>query len=135
MGNNNGIIVDPLFVGPTRPATAWGVTYPAFLLNGMLVMEAFIMTRNLLWLGLFFPIHGICYLICRHDPQTFDLFRLWGMTKGAAYLGRLIGKGNFRLWRCSSYTPLPLAVGRKQRCTFKKRTARSRAAPPQGPAK
>ncbi len=118
MSKNNGIIVDPLFVGPTRPSTVWGVTFPAFLLNGIIVMEAFIMTRNLLWLGLFVPIHGICYLICKNDPQTFDLFRLWGMTKGASYLGRFIFKSNFRFWQASTYSPLAIQVGRKPKSFF-----------------
>jgi type IV secretion system protein VirB3 len=128
MSKNNGIIVDPLFVGPTRPSTVWGVTYPAFLLNAIIVMEAFIMTRNLLWLGLFVPIHGICYLICKHDPQTFDLFRLWGMTKGVSYLGRIIFKGNFRFWKSSTYTPLEIQVGKARKFSFRRRASPTEAA-------
>lgn len=108
MSKNDGVIVDTLFVGATRPATVFGVTYSAFLLNAIITMEAFVLTRNLFWLLLFIPIHGVCYLICYHDPRTFDLFRLWGMTKGAQFLGRLILKGNYGFWGASTYTPLAL---------------------------
>lgn len=104
MRKADGIRIDPLFVGCTRPATLWGVTYSAVIVTMILVMETFIMTKNLLYLLLFFPIHGICYLICLRDIRTFDLLFLWGKTKGAAWLR------NRRFWQASSYSPLALQI-------------------------
>jgi type IV secretion system protein VirB3 len=120
MSKNNGVVVDTLFVGATRPATVFGVTYAAFLLNVIVTMEAFVLTRNLFWLLIFIPVHGICYAICWHDPQTFDLFRLWGKTKGAQFLKRFIFKGNFGFWGASTYSPLSLP-GQPRQVTFKDR--------------
>lgn len=111
-----GIVVDPLFVGPTRPSTIWGVTYPAWLINVMVTMEIFVFTQNLLWLLLFIPIHLIFWLISLKDPRIFELLGLWGPTKGFALLG------NFRVWRAATYTPLALKkrVRSRSRKQFRK---------------
>ena len=61
---NLGLTVDPLFVGATRPPMRWGVTYSALLVNGVLTMEIFLLTKNLLTLLLAAPIHGVCALLC-----------------------------------------------------------------------
>ena len=42
MDRNQGITNEPLFVGVTRPAMKWGVTYAGLLFNMMIVMQAFI---------------------------------------------------------------------------------------------
>ena len=47
---NAGLTADPLFVGVTRPPMRWGVTYSGLLLNGLFTMEAFLVTKDLLWL-------------------------------------------------------------------------------------
>lgn len=107
MSKNDGVLTDPLFVGPTRPTTIAGVTWPAVLLNVVLTMEFFIWTHNLLWLLLFMPVHAIFYLICLRDPRTFELLALWGQTKGPALLG------NLKLWGAATYSPLPLFVGKQ----------------------
>ncbi|MDG5826866.1 VirB3 family type IV secretion system protein (plasmid) [Xylella fastidiosa subsp. pauca] len=83
MSKNDGIIVDTLFVGPTRPTMFWGVTWQAFVINVIVTMEAFIWTRDLRWLLLFVPIHGICFLICMRDPRTFELLMQWGRRKAS----------------------------------------------------
>ena len=44
------LAVDPLFVGATRPPMRWGVTYTALLVNLVVTMEVFLLTRNLLTL-------------------------------------------------------------------------------------
>ncbi|CAM4404260.1 MAG: hypothetical protein LEGION0398_MBIBDBAK_01217 [Legionellaceae bacterium] len=107
MHRNNGIIIDILFVGPTRPSMIGGVTFLAFMLNMLLVMEFFVITRNLLWLGLFFPIHGLFYLICASEPLTFDLFGLWLKTKGANFKGLHVW-GNRQFWQANSYSHLSI---------------------------
>jgi len=99
---NPGLTADPLFVGATRPPMRWGVTYSALLANGVVTMEIFLVTRNLLALLLAAPIHGVCALLCARDPRFFDLALLWGRTRIPALLA------NARFWKSSSYSPLTL---------------------------
>ena len=106
------MVADPLFVGATRPAMRWGVTYSALLFNLVFTMETFLASKNLLGLLLCVPIHGVCVLLCARDPRCFDLLLLWGRTRLAAAFG------NLWLWRASSYSPLegklPDARGRRR---------------------
>lgn len=109
--SNAGRTADPLFVGATRPPMRWGVTYSALLFNMMFCMEAFLLTRNLLTLGLCLPIHGVAMLLCARDARYFDLLLLWMRTRLPACCA------NLRLWRSSSYSPLALAFNaRRVRC-------------------
>src|SRR5213079_798801 len=85
---NLGLIADPLFVGATRPPMRWGVTYSALLANGVFTMEVFLLTKNLLTLGLALPVHGLCALLCARDARFFDLALLWGRTRTHAFGGR-----------------------------------------------
>ena len=70
-----GITDDPLFAGVTRPAMAMGVTYSALLINGLTTVELFLLTKNLLWMLVCIPIHGIFWLVCKNDARFFDLQR------------------------------------------------------------
>jgi type IV secretion system protein VirB3 len=97
---NAGLTADPLFVGATRPPMRWGVTYSALLFNLVFVMEAFLLTKNLLILLLFAPIHGVCMLLCARDARFFDLVLLWSRTRMPALFA------NLRYWKASSYSPL-----------------------------
>lgn len=110
---NQGLTSDPLFVGLTRPAMRWGVTYSGLVVNVVLTMQTFIITKNLVWLLLFVPIHGVLALVCRVEPRFFDLLQLWGRTSALAWLA-----GSARYWRASSYSPLrldlPGAHGRRR---------------------
>jgi type IV secretion system protein VirB3 len=99
---NPGLTADPLFVGATRPPMRWGVTYSALLVNGVVTMEIFLLTKNLLTLLLAAPIHGVCALLCARDARFFDLALLWGRTRIPALLA------NARFWRSSSYSALTL---------------------------
>ena len=109
---NPGLIADPVFLGVTRPPMRWGVTYSALLACGLIAIESFLLTRNLLWLLIYAPLHGLCYLACLHEPRFFDLVVIWGRTRGPGLLG------NLRYWRANSYSPLPLdlpdAAGRRR---------------------
>jgi type IV secretion system protein VirB3 len=80
----------------------WGVTYSALLVNGVLTMELFLVTKNLLVLLLAAPLHGVCALLCARDPRFFDLMLLWARVRIPALLA------NVRFWRSSSYSPLTL---------------------------
>jgi len=99
---NVGVTADPLFLGVTRPAMAFGVTYSALLANAVVTVELFLLTRNLLWLAACVPVHGVFRLLCLSEPRFFDLAMLWGKTKGPGFFG------NRGLWRAQGYSPLAL---------------------------
>jgi len=110
---NPGLIADPVFLAVTRPPMRWGVTYSALLACGLVAIEAFLLTRNLLWLLVYLPLHALAYLACLREPRFFELALLWARTGGPAVFG------NLRFWRASSYSPLALelpdARGRRPR--------------------
>ena len=106
---NPGLTADPLFVGATRPPMRWGVTYSALLFNLVLVMEAFLVTKNLLMLLLALPIHGICALLCARDARFFDLVLLCARTRLPAAFA------NLRRWKASSYSPLEIDLANRGR--------------------
>jgi type IV secretion system protein VirB3 len=112
-GTSGGLMVDPLFVGATRPPMRWGVTYSALLFNMVFTLETFLLTKNLLALLLCMPIHGVCMLLCARDARFFDLVLLWARTRLPARFA------NYRGWRASSYSPLALDLpngrGRRRR--------------------
>ncbi len=93
---------DLLFVGITRPAMRFGVTFSALLLNGVVTLNVFLFSGNLLVLVLFVPVHGICALLCARDARIFDLLWVWART-GFGGRGRNRGR-----WSCASYSPLVL---------------------------
>jgi type IV secretion system protein VirB3 len=103
-GRNPGLCADPLFVGATRPPMRWGVTYTALLFNLVFTMEVFLLSRNLLALGIAIPIHTVAVLLCARDARFFDLLLLWGRTRLPAAFG------NLRYWKSSSYGPLALQL-------------------------
>jgi type IV secretion system protein VirB3 len=96
-------IRDPLFLGATRPPMRWGVTYVALLLNLVVTMEIFLLTKNLLFLGIFLPLHGLSALLCARDPRIFDLLMLWARTHAIALAA------NGAVWGAARYSPLPVA--------------------------
>lgn len=109
---NRGLTVDPLFVAVTRPPMRWGVTFSALLVNLVLTMELFLLTKNLLTLLIAIPIHGLCALLCLRDARFFDLLLMWARTRLSAYAR------NIRTWRASSYSALvmdpPKPCGRRR---------------------
>jgi type IV secretion system protein VirB3 len=113
MNRNNGLQADPLFVAATRPPMRFGVTTAGMVLGAMVVIEMFLMTRNLLWLLAYIPIHGILALLLMHEFRFFDLLTLWARTKGLNWT-----KGNTHQWKASSYSPnrhnLPNQKGRRK---------------------
>jgi type IV secretion system protein VirB3 len=105
---DDGLIVDPLHLALTRPAMIMGVTYAAFMLNLLIVMEVFITTRNMFYLLIFVPVHLTFYSMCQYDARIFDLCALWLQTKAAA-----IVFGNWRYWKASSYSPQSITIGKR----------------------
>lgn len=100
MAGNTGVIADPLFVGITRPAMAWGVTYSALLINGVVTVEAFLLTRNLLCLCLAIPLHGLFWMACLSEPRFLELWSVWAQS------ALRHGLGNARYWGVASLGPL-----------------------------
>ena len=86
---NAGVTAD-CCSGVTRPAMAFGVTYSALLVNAVVTVELFLLTRNLLWLLVCVPVHGVFWLLCLTEPRFFDLGVLWGRTKGPGLLGMAV---------------------------------------------
>ena len=78
---SRGLIAETLFVGATRPPMRWGVTYTALLFNLVFTLEAFLLTRNLLTLLIWVPVHGLSALLCARDARCFDLLLLWARTR------------------------------------------------------
>jgi type IV secretion system protein VirB3 len=78
----------------------WGVTFTALLLNLVCVMEVFVLTKNLLVLGLALPIHGVAALLCAREARFFELAVLWVRARLPAWLS---GSGP---WRTVSVGPL-----------------------------
>ena len=109
---NAGVTADTLFVGVTRPAMAFGVTYAALLVNAVVTVELFLLTRNLLWLLACVPVHGLFWLLCLSEPRFFDLGLLWGRTRGPGLFG------NRSFWQANGYSALALDLpgpkGRRQ---------------------
>ncbi|MBM0105796.1 VirB3 family type IV secretion system protein [Steroidobacter sp. S1-65] len=99
-GRNEGLVADVLFVAVTRPPTRWGVAYEALLMNLIITMQAFILTKNLVMLLIAAPIHGLCALLCARDPRIFSLLILAARTRVLAAFTTL------RHWSASSYSPL-----------------------------
>jgi type IV secretion system protein VirB3 len=91
---------DTLFLACTRPATIAGVTMEAMAFNVMFSCILFLVAGSILYGLVAIPIHGLCRMICRHDPNMFRILLAWIETRGRAR--------NVSLWGGSSCTPLKL---------------------------
>jgi type IV secretion system protein VirB3 len=108
MSLNTGLTTDPLFVAATRPPMRFGVTTFGMVLGGIAVIELFLVTRNLIWLLAYLPLHGILALLLMTECRFFELLALCLRTK---VLNGLKGKpwywwASRNYWRASSYSPL-----------------------------
>jgi type IV secretion system protein VirB4 len=86
----------PVFLGMTRPAMMFGVTFGSFLLLCMGTVFAFLLTKQFWTLGFFVPGYITCYLLCLRDPRIFGRLRVRA-TKAAG--------GADRFWGGKSYAP------------------------------
>lgn len=98
------LVEDTLFLACTRPAMLFGVTMEAMGLNMIVSSILFIMAGSLLYGLVALPIHGVCRLICSHDPNQFRILLAWIETRGR--------HRNARLWGGASCTPLPFTHAR-----------------------
>lgn len=95
-----GLVADELHVALTRPALAFGVPYAAVLATGVISVEAFLLTRNLLTLCLALPLYGACRLLTAAEPRFFELWLLWAR-------GATTGLDARRHWGAATRSPLP----------------------------
>jgi type IV secretion system protein VirB3 len=87
---------DPVFGALTRPQMFAGVTYSYFVLNAVVTIEAFLITRSFWTLLLALALHVAGALGCLREPRFFDLW----LTR----LSRCPPVRNARFWRCNSYS-------------------------------
>jgi len=88
---------DPVFGALTRPQMFAGVTYSYFVLNAVVTLELFLVTKSFWALPVALVIHGVGYLGCLKEPRFFDLW----LTR----VSRCPRVRNTAFWRCNSYTP------------------------------
>lgn len=88
---------DPIFRALTRPQMVAGVTYPFFVLNGLLAAELFLIFKHVLALLPALFIHGIGYAAHLRDPFVMSLW----LTR----LRRCQAVPNRRLWDANVYVP------------------------------
>ena len=90
-------MADPLFRALTRPQMVAGVTYPFFVLNGIVAAELFILFKTPLALLPSLFIHAIGYAAHLRDPHVMALW----MTR----LRRTPRVANYRLRGANVYCP------------------------------
>ena len=90
-------MADPLFRALTRPQMVAGVTYPFFVLNGIVAAELFIVFKTPLALLPSVFIHVIGYAAHLRDPHVMALW----MTR----LRRTPRVANYRLRGANVYCP------------------------------
>jgi type IV secretion system protein VirB3 len=82
---------DPLFLGLTRPAMIFGVTYPFAVLNGFACLIYFIISSDFKGFAALPLFHGIAYMICAKEPLAIELLMIKGSKcskcRNKAYYG------------------------------------------------
>lgn len=87
---------DPVFGALTRPQMFAGVTYSYFVLNAVVTIELFLITKSFWALVAALVLHAIGYLGCLKEPRFFDLW----LTR----VSRCPRVRNAAFWRCNSYS-------------------------------
>ena len=88
---------DPVFAALTRPQMIGGVTYPYMVLNLVVTLEVFLITRSFWALAIAAVMHAIGYVGSLREPRFFDLW----VTR----LSTCPRVKNFSFWRGNSYRP------------------------------
>lgn len=96
--NLNGLEVDELYLGMTRPATVFGVPLTAFVAEMLVVAVIFLAIGNALWLLLVVPVHAVLFLMSATDPGRFESWAMFFKTFGRCT--------NAMFWKSASYSPL-----------------------------
>jgi type IV secretion system protein VirB3 len=88
---------DPVFGALTRPQMFAGVTYSYFVLNAIVTVELFLVTKSFWALPVAGLLHVVGYMGCLKEPRFFDLW----LVK----VSRFPRIPNAAFWRCNSYAP------------------------------
>lgn len=88
---------DLVFGALTRPQMFAGVTYSYFVLNAVVTVELFLLTKSFWALFAALVLHAVGYLGCLKEPRFFDLWLV--------RVSRCPRVRNIAFWRCNSYTP------------------------------
>jgi type IV secretion system protein VirB3 len=97
MSDTDTLVREPVFTALTRPQMFAGVTYTFFIVNALVTMEAFLITKSFWVVLLALALHGVGSIACLREPRIFDLWVL-----RARRCPRL---ANYRNWQCNSYDP------------------------------
>ncbi len=92
-----GLKSDIVFGALTRPQMFAGVTYSYFVVNAIVTMELFLITKSFLVLLAAAGLHVAGGVACLKEPRIFDLW----LTR----ISRAPRVRNWRIWRCNSYQP------------------------------
>lgn len=96
--NDEDINRDVVYLALTRPAMFYGVPFEAALCCVAISGLAMILTDNIFFLALFFPLFGISKLIVKKDANAFRVLFRFLETKARCL--------NRSLWGGSSTSPL-----------------------------
>lgn len=88
---------DPVFAALTRPQMLGGVTYSFAVLNLIVTVEVFLVTRSFWALALAVVLHLGGSLLCAREPRFLDLWILRA--------SRCPRVRNHRFWTANSYAP------------------------------
>lgn len=89
------LVREPVFTALTRPQMFAGVTYTFFIINAIVTMELFLVTKSFWVIGAALLLHGLGTIACLGEPRIFDL---WLLRARRAPRVR-----NFTATRCNSY--------------------------------
>ena len=90
-------MADPLFRALARPQMVAGVTYPFFVMNGIVAAELFLIFKTPLALLPTLIVHALGYAAHLRDPHVMALW----MTR----LRRTPRVANYKLWGANVYCP------------------------------
>ena len=88
---------DTVFGALTRPQMFAGVTYSYFVLNAIVTVELFLITKSFWSLLAAAVLHVVGYMGCLREPRFFDLWLVRA--------GRCPRLRSAAFWRCNSYSP------------------------------
>ena len=74
-----------------------GVTLNFFVINALVTMELFLITKSFWVVLVALALHGLGTIACLSEPRIFDLWLL--RARRATHLR------SYRTWRCNSYAP------------------------------
>lgn len=89
---------DKVYLALTRPAMFYGVPFEAALLCVLIAGLAMILTDNIFFLGIFFPLFFVSRLIVKNDANAFRILFRFLETKAKCV--------NRSTWGGSSTSPL-----------------------------